>query len=49
MDFSLSDLNFNFVETRPDFEVRAAFTVNSATVFREDIDIVPTVVDNTLS
>ena len=49
MDFSLSELNFNSVETLPGFEARAAFTVNSATVFREDVDIVPTIVDDTLS
>ena len=45
MDF----LNFNSVETLPGFEARAAFTVNSASVFREDVDIVPTIVDDTLS
>ncbi len=45
MDF----LNFNSVETLPGFEARAAFTVNSATVFREDVDVVPTIVDDTLS
>lgn len=45
MDFSLSDLNFNSVETLQGFEVRAAFTVNSAPVFKEDVDIVPTIVD----
>ena len=49
MDFSFSDLNFNSVETLPGFEARAAFTVNSASVFREDVDIVPTVVDDSLS
>ena len=59
MDFSFSDLNlqldgqlpinFNSVENLPGFEARAAFTVNSASVFREDVDIVPTVVDNSLS
>lgn len=43
MDFSLSDLNFNSVEKG--FEVRAAFTVNSAPVFKEDVDIMPTIVD----
>lgn len=36
MDFSFSDLNFNSVETLPGFEARAAFSVNSATVFHED-------------
>ena len=49
MDFSFSDLNFNSVETLPGFEARAAFTVNSSSVFREDVDIVPTIVDDTLS
>ena len=49
MDLSFSDLNYNSVETLPGFESRAAFTVNSATVFREDVDIVPTIVDDTLS
>lgn len=45
MDF----LNFNSVENIPGYEARAAFTVNSASVFREDVDIVPTIVDDTLS
>ncbi len=45
MDF----LNFNSVETLPGYEARAAFTVNSASVFREDVDIVPAIVDDTLS
>ena len=45
MDF----LNFNSIETLPDYESRAAFTVNSATVFREDVDIMPTIVDDSLS
>lgn len=49
MDFSFSDLNFNSVENLPSFEARAAFTVNSVSVFREDVDIVPTVVDDSLS
>lgn len=41
MDFSFSnDLNFNSVEDLPGFEARAAFTVNSQSVFREDNDIV---------
>ena len=52
MDLSFSDLNlqldglppinFNSVETLPGFEARAAFTVNSASVFKEDVDMVPT-------
>ena len=36
MDFSFSDLNINSVENLPGYEARAAFTVNSATLFRED-------------
>ncbi len=45
MDF----LNYNSVENLPGFEARAAFTVNSASAFREDVDIVPTIVDDKLS
>ena len=49
MDFSISELNYNSVETIPGFDARAAFTVNSGAVFREDVDIIPTVVDQDLS
>ncbi len=59
MDFSYSDLNFNSVENLTGCEASAAFTVNSASVFtpsgrgcfavKEDEDIVPTIVDDTLS
>ena len=42
-------LNFNSVENVPGIEARAAFTVNSATVFKEDVVIVPTIIDETLS
>lgn len=49
MDLSFSDLNFNSVETLPGLETRAAFTVNSASVFKEDVDMVPTIVDDTPS
>ena len=49
MDLTFSQLNYNSVENLPGFEARAAFTVNSASVFREDVDIVPTVVDDSLS
>lgn len=38
MDF----LNFNSVETLPGYEARATFTVNSSSVFKKEIDIVPT-------
>ena len=49
MDFFFTELNFNSVETLPGYEASAAFTVNSSSVFREDVDIVPTIVDDTLS
>ena len=49
MDFLNLQLNFNSVENVPGYEARAAFTVNSAIVFREDVDIVPTIVDEKLS
>ena len=43
------NLNFNSVEDLPGFNARAAFTVNSQSVFKEDVDIVPVVIDDTLS
>ena len=49
MDFSFSELNYNSVENVPGYEASAAFTVNSATIFREEVDIVPTIVDENLS
>ena len=45
----IDSLNFNSVETLPGYEARAAFTVNSSSVFKEDVDIVPTIVDDSLS
>lgn len=45
MDF----LNFNSVETIPGYEARAAFTVSSASVFKEDVDIVPTILSDKIS
>lgn len=42
-------LNFNSVETLPDMSARAAFSVNSQAVFKEDVDIVPTRIDDRLS
>ena len=39
MEFSFLDLNFNYVENLPGFEVRAAFTVNSMSEFRKERDI----------
>ncbi len=60
MDFLNLQLNFNSVvidnvamlpsiETLLSYEARAAFTVNPASVLKEDVDIVPTIVDDTLS
>ena len=49
MDFSFADLNFNSVESIPGVRARAAFSVNSAAVFREDVDIVPVLIDKGLS
>ncbi len=43
------DLNFNSVEDMHGLSARAVFTVNSRTVFKEDVDIVPVHVDNKLS
>lgn len=43
------DLNFSSVETLPGYEARVAFTVNSSAVFKEDADIVPTIIDDSLS
>ena len=45
----IDSLNFNSVEPLPGYEARAAFTVNSSSVFKEDVDIVPTIVDDSLS
>ncbi len=44
-----SDLNYNSVERIPNVNARAAFTVNSAAVFREQGDIAPIVIDKSLS
>ncbi len=45
----MDSLNFNSVETLPNLSARAAFQVNSSAVFKEDVDIVPVVIDDTLS
>ena len=45
----MDSLNFNSVETLPGYESRVAFTVNSSSVFKEDVDIVPTIIDSGLS
>ena len=41
-----SNLNFNSVETLPNLNARAAFQVDSSAVFREQGDIVPTIIDD---
>ena len=45
----MDNLNFNSVETLPNLSARAAFQVNSSAVFKEDVDIVPVIIDDTLS
>lgn len=40
MDLSFPDLNYNPVKTLPGFEICASFTVNSVSVFKEDVDMV---------
>jgi hypothetical protein len=45
----MDSLNVNSVETLPGYNARAAFTVNSSSVFKEDIDTVPIIIDDTLS
>ena len=43
------ELNYNSVETIPNLNASAAFQVDSGKVFKEDTDIVPVIVDDTLS
>ena len=43
------ELNFNSVETVPNLNALAAFSVDSGKVFKEDVDIVPTIIDDKLS
>ena len=45
----MDPLNFNSVETLPGYRARAAFQVNSSTVFKEDVDIVPIIINDNLS
>ena len=49
ISFAMDNLNFNSVETLPNLSARAAFQVNSSAVFKEDVDIVPVIIDDTLS
>lgn len=43
------ELNFNSVETIPVLNASAAFKTDRGKVFKEDIDIVPTIIDKSLS
>lgn len=45
----MDSLNYNSVEALPGFNARAAFQVNSASVFKEDVDILPIPIDDQLS
>ena len=42
------ELNFTSVETIPNLNASAAFQVDSGKVFKEDVDMVPTIIDNAL-
>ena len=43
------ELNFSSVETIPNLNASAAFKTDSGKVFKEDVDIVPTIIDKSLS
>ena len=43
------ELNFSSVETIPNLNASAAFQVDSGKVFKEDVDMVPTIIDKSLS
>ncbi len=45
----MDSLLYNSVETLPGYETRAAFTVSSSSVFREDTDIVSIILNDKLS
>ena len=45
----MDKINFNSVESLPGYNAKAAFSVNSASVFREENNIVPIVIDDKLS
>ena len=51
MDFSFSELNFNSIEDVPGIQSAVVFKVkyDSSRVFREDVDIVPVIVNEHLS
>lgn len=45
----MEKINFNSVESLPGYNAKVAFSVNSASVFREENNIVPIVIDDKLS
>lgn len=45
----MDSLNFNSVENLPGLDARASFQVSSSAVFKEDVDIVPTIINERLS
>lgn len=45
----MDSLNYNSVEMLPGFNARAAFQVNSASVFKEDVGILPIPINGKLS
>ena len=49
MDSNFSYLNFNSVDELPGIEAKAAFTTPAANVFREDVDIIPTRINDKIS
>ena len=49
LGYAEAKLTFNSVETIPSLNASAAFQVDSGKVFKEDVDIVPTIIDDTLS
>lgn len=49
LDYAEAPLKFNSVETIPVLNASAAFKTDSGKVFKEDVDIVPTIIDKSLS
>ena len=49
LDYAEAKLTFNSVETIPSLNASAAFQVDSGKVFKEDVDMVPTIIDESLS
>ena len=49
LDYAETPLTFNSVETILVLNASAAFKAGSGKVFKEDVDIVPTIIDKTLS